>query len=195
MQTSDFHKNRKLLVKKKSNFPFILEIALIAFQTRIVIKFVHGGGNTMLNEQNIFLNLNLNNKQDVLEFISNKAHELNICKNISGVLEDLNHRELEYSTGLQDGFAIPHAKSEHVKEATILFLRLNTSIEWGTMDDSKVSYIFALLVPKENEGNVHLQMISKLAVCLLEDDFKEFIKSCNDSTELKEYITKNMEVA
>lgn len=195
MQTSDFHKNRKAFVKIHRLFPFILEIALIAFQTRIVIKFVHGGGNTMLNEQNIFLNLNLNSKQDVLEFISNKAHELNVCENISGLLEDLNHREAEYSTGLQDGFAIPHAKSAHVKEATILFLRLNTSIEWGTMDDSEVSYIFALLVPKENEGNVHLQMISKLAVCLLEDDFKEFIKSCNDVTELKNYISENMEVA
>lgn len=149
----------------------------------------------MLNEQNIFLNLNLNNKQDVLEFITQKAQELNVCENTSGLLADLNHREEEYSTGLQDGFAIPHAKSEHVKEATILFLRLNHSIEWGTMDDTEVNYIFSLLVPKENEGNVHLQMISKLAVCLLEDDFKEFIKSCNDVTELKNYIGQNMEVA
>jgi len=149
----------------------------------------------MLNEQNIFLDLNVVNKQDVLEFISKKAYELNICENELGLLADLNHREEEYSTGLQDGFAIPHAKSQHVKKTTILFLRLNTSIEWGTMDDTEVQYVFALLVPKENEGNIHLQMISKLAVCLLEDDFKEFIKSCNDSAELKAYITKNMEVA
>ena len=62
------------------------------------------------------------------------------------------------------------------------------------MDGTDVKYVFSLLVPKENEDNIHLQMISKLAVCLLEDEFKNFIQSCNDAVELKEYIIKNMEV-
>lgn len=148
----------------------------------------------MLNEKNIFFNLDATNKQEVLEFISNKAVELNISDNKEGLLGDLNKREGEFSTGLQDGFAIPHAKSEYVKKPTILFLKLNSPIEWGTMDGTDVKYIFSLLVPKENEDNIHLQMISKLAVCLLEDEFKDFIQSCNDKVELKEYIIKNMEV-
>ena len=148
----------------------------------------------MINEKNIFLNLDATNKQEILEFISKKAVELGISDNQEGVLTDLNKREGEYPTGLQDGFAIPHAKSQYVKTPTILFLKLNNPIEWGTMDDSSVKYIFSLLVPKENEDNIHLQMISKLAVCLLEDDFKEFIQSCNDVKELKDYIIKNMEV-
>ena len=37
-------------------------------------------------------------------------------------------------------------------------------------------------------------MISKLATCLLEDDFKETLKSVTDKKELKDYILKNMEV-
>ena len=60
------------------------------------------------------------------------------------------------------------------------------------MDDSEVHYLFALLVPKENEGNIHLQMISKLATCLLEEDFKDKIKSTSDKSELKDYILKNI---
>ena len=54
--------------------------------------------------------------------------------------------------------------------------------------------MLALLVPEENEGNLHLMMISKLATCLLEDDFKETLKSVTDKKELKDYILKNMEV-
>ena len=82
----------------------------------------------MLNEKNIFFNLDTTNKQEVLEFISNKAVELNISDNKEGLLGDLNKREGEFSTGLQDGFAIPHAKSEYVKTPTILFLKLNSPI-------------------------------------------------------------------
>ncbi len=148
----------------------------------------------MLNEKNIFLNLDVYTKQDVLKFIANKACEIDICEDEKGILSDLNKREEEFSTGIKDGFAIPHAKSEYVKTPTILFLKTKNGIEWGTMDDKEVNYIFALLVPKENEDNIHLKMISKLTVCLLEDEFKEFIKNCNDEKQLKDYILKNMEV-
>ena len=94
----------------------------------------------------------------------------------------------------QDGFAIPHARSNHVKKAAILYLRTDEAIEWGTMDDKKVNYLFSLLVPEQNEGNLHLQMISKLATCLLEDEFKNTVKSATNKLELKDYILKNMEV-
>lgn len=40
------------------------------------------------------------------------------------------------------------------------------------MDDTKVKYVFALIVPTEKAGNEHLIMISKLATSLLEDDLK-----------------------
>ena len=49
-----------------------------------------------------------------------------------------------------------------------------------TLDDSKVKYLFALIVPMENAGNEHLLMISKLATSLLEDEFKDKVKSSTD---------------
>lgn len=148
----------------------------------------------MLNEDYIFLDVKATDKDQLLEFIADKAHEYNICDNREDLLDDLKKREAEFPTGLQDGFAIPHARSKHVKKAAILYLRTNEAIEWGTMDDKKVNYLFSLLVPSENEGNLHLQMISKLATCLLEDDFKETVKSSTNKLKLKDYILKNMEV-
>ena len=50
--------------------------------------------------------------------------------------------------------------------------------------------MFALIVPKENAGNEHLMMISKLATSLLEDDFKAKIKTSDNKAELAEYISK-----
>lgn len=146
----------------------------------------------LIEDNYIFLNEDYKSKQELLSFIAAKAGELNICDTKEGLLEDLLAREAEFSTGLQDGFAIPHARSSHVKKVSVFFIRNKSVLDWETLDDSEVHYLFALLVPKENEGNIHLQMISKLATCLLEDDFKDKIKSTSDKSELKDYILKNI---
>ena len=98
------------------------------------------------------------------------------------------NREKEFSTGLQDGFAIPHARSSYVKKVSVFLIRNKSRLNWETLDGSEVHNLFALAVPVENEGNIHLQMISQLATCLLEDDFKETVQSSNDQNELKKYI-------
>lgn len=146
----------------------------------------------LIEDNYIFLNEDYKSKQELLSFIAAKAEELNICDTKEGLLEDLLAREAEFSTGLQDGFAIPHARSSHVKKVSVFFIRNKSVLDWETLDDSEVHYLFALLVPKENEGNIHLQMISKLATYLLEDDFKDKIKSTSDKSELKDYILKNI---
>lgn len=146
----------------------------------------------LIEDNYIFLNEDYKSKKELLSFIAAKAEELNICDTKEGLLEDLLAREAEFSTGLQDGFAIPHARSSHVKKVFVFFIRNKSILDWDTLDDSEVHYLFALLVPKENEGNIHLQMISKLATCLLEDDFKDKIKSTSDKSELKDYILKNI---
>ena len=146
----------------------------------------------LIEDNYIFLNEDYKSKQELLSFIAAKAEELNICDTKEGLLEDLLAREAEFSTGLQDGFAIPHARSSHVKKVSVFFIRNKSVLDWETLDDREVHYLFALLVPKENEGNIHLQMISKLATCLLEEDFKDKIKSTSDKSELKDYILKNI---
>lgn len=146
----------------------------------------------LIEDNYIFLNEDYKSKQELLSFIAAKAEELNICDTKEELLEDLLAREAEFSTGLQDGFAIPHARSSHVKKVSVFFIRNKSVLDWETLDDSEVHYLFALLVPKENEGNIHLQMISKLATCLLEEDFKDKIKSTSDKSELKDYILKNI---
>lgn len=142
----------------------------------------------MLREENIFLNQELTSKEEVLNFIVDKAFEKGITDNKEGLLRDLWSREKEYSTGIQDGFAIPHSKSSHVKEASIFYIKTINSIEWETLDGSDVRYIFNLLAPSENESNIHLQMLSKIATCLMDEDFIEEVKNSNDESQLVEYI-------
>ena len=147
----------------------------------------------MLEQENIFLNEDLNSKKEILEFIANKALELGISYDKDGLLKDLWKREGEYSTGIQDGFAIPHSKSKYIKKPSSLYIKTNNAVEWETLDDSDVRYVFSLLAPEENKDNVHLQMLSKLATCLLEDDFKDEVKNEDNKENLLKYILRKME--
>lgn len=142
----------------------------------------------MLKEEYIFLDVDMKCKEDILSFISEKAKQYHLTDCQEALYQDFLTREKEFSTGLKDGFAIPHARSDHVKDVAIMYLRNKSGIDWGTLDNQKVYYMFALLVPLNYDKNIHLKMLSKLATCLLEDEFKEKVKSSHNPTELKNYI-------
>lgn len=146
----------------------------------------------VLQEKNIFIDKDLKSKEEVLNFIANNAYKLGITSNKDALLEDLLKRENEFPTGIRDGFAIPHTKSLNVKEASILYIKTKQELEWKTLDGSKVRYVFSLLAPQENEGNIHLKTLSKLATCLMEDDFISEVKNTDDANHLVKYITNKM---
>ena len=75
----------------------------------------------MLEQENIYLNEDLHNKEEILEFIAEKAYHLGITDDKEALLKDLWKREGEYSTGIQDGFAIPHSKDK--LRMSVLFAR------------------------------------------------------------------------
>ena len=77
----------------------------------------------MIKENYIFFDIDAKNKEEALDFVSSKAFEYGITDDKDGLLGDFLKREEEYSTGLQDEFAIPHAKSTHAKEVAIFFVK------------------------------------------------------------------------
>jgi PTS system fructose-specific IIA component len=146
----------------------------------------------VLKESYIFFDTNVSTKEEALSFISNQALALGLTDNRDGLYDDFQKREEEFSTGLQDGFAIPHAKSDYAKDVAIMVVKCAQPIVWETLDGSPVDSVFALIVPTANAGNDHLMMISKLATSLLDDDFKTVVKAETDKTQLKEYILQKM---
>ena len=148
----------------------------------------------LLAKNQIYLNQNLGNKNEVINFIAKKAYELGIVENQSKLEQELWKREKEYSTAVQDLFAIPHSKSKNVKESKIFLIKLENKIDWESEDGYKVKVIFPILVP-ENEANVeYIKILSTLATNLLEDDFKKKILEINDENELLNYIENILEV-
>ncbi|WP_061950396.1 PTS sugar transporter subunit IIA [Alkalihalobacillus trypoxylicola] len=131
----------------------------------------------LLQENQIFLDIELSNRDDVLDLISSKAQELGVIQDKETLVQDLISRENKYSTAFQEGIAIPHAKSETVNKAALFFIKMNQKIDWNSPDQFKVRFIFAILVPTEEAGTRHLQILSALAGNLMEEDFQESLST------------------
>lgn len=147
-----------------------------------------------IQEQNILLDSNVCSRDEVLHLISHKAKLLGYTDSENELYKSFIERENDYSTGLQEGFAIPHAKTNYVKAPGIIYVRNMVPIEWKTYDDKPVTDVFALMVPESGAGTTHLKMLSNLATALLEGDFQKKIRDLDDSKLIAKYITKKIGV-
>lgn len=112
----------------------------------------------------------------VFEALSAAAVRLGVADDPAALVSDFRERELEATTGFGGGVAIPHSKTDNVREATLLFARLSHPVEWKALDDEPVDTVLGILAPKSG-SEVHLQLLAKLARRLMHQDFVEVLKS------------------
>ncbi|GGP07821.1 MULTISPECIES: PTS sugar transporter subunit IIA [Oceanobacillus] len=139
----------------------------------------------IIREEFIKLDINLENKKEVIDYIANLLINSNRVRDKGLLLKDVYLREEEASTSMGLGIAIPHAKSLSVKEPTVVFLRLNESIKWN--EDKDIKMIFGIFVPAENVDNQHLKILSSLSRKLTDEQYREAllkVKSIKDSERL-----------
>lgn len=112
----------------------------------------------------------------ILAELAQLAKSLDLVTDEQVLIEDYHERERESTTGFGNGVAIPHAKSNNVKTATILFGRSKQDIEWQSLDGQPVNTFISLLVPAD-AGDVHLKLLASLSRKLVHKDFVEILKS------------------
>ena len=80
----------------------------------------------------------------------------------AAVLEGLETREMLGSTGFGRGIAIPHCRLAGVKRPTLVLLRLESPVDFGSPDAVPVSLVFGLVSP-ENAGATHLHALAAIS--------------------------------
>lgn len=146
--------------------------------------------NEVLNEQNIFLEVEAKSKEELIEFLAEKLHVAGKLSDKEVFIEDIYKREAEGITGIENGLALPHGKSKGVKETTILVAKLKEPIEWETLDDSPVDLVVLFAVRLEDKNEVHLKLLSKIAGNLSEEENIEEIKKLTDKTQIIKILEK-----
>ena len=133
----------------------------------------------MIDERIVSFGLDVKDKEEAIQKICKMMYDAGKVTSYEKYLQGVKDRELEFETGMGNGIAIPHCKSDCVKEAAFTLVKLNQKIEWGSLDGEPVDYVIMLAAPNSAD-NVHLKMLSSLAVGLMDDDFREALKDATD---------------
>ena len=96
-------------------------------------------------------------------------------------------REEESTTGIGEGIAIPHCKSDAVDRPGLAAMVLPDGVDFDSLDGEKVDLIFLIAAPNTKE-NVHLDVLSKLSVLLMDEDFTKNLRSAKTVEEFLSVI-------
>lgn len=142
---------------------------------------------------NVLCGQTVENRDAALALISERAVEAGIAEDSAALYAAFLKREAEGTTGMVEGFAIPHAKSDTVKAAQVMVLKSSEGIAfWETMDESPVTCAIALLVPESEAGTSHLQILSKVATALTDEAFRAAVKSTDDPAAIAKLINERL---
>lgn len=143
--------------------------------------------------ENVFVAEDFASRDEALSFVSNQAVKAGLASDADAVMNAFLAREAEGTTGMMEGFAIPHAKSDAINEAAVIVVKDESGVTgWDTMDGAPVNVAIALLIPGAQAGTTHLKILSKVAEALMDEDFRATVKGSTDAVEIAKTINARL---
>lgn len=143
--------------------------------------------------ENVFVAEDFASRDEALSFVSNQAVKAGVASDADAVMNAFLAREAEGTTGMMEGFAIPHAKSDAINEAAVIVVKDESGVTgWDTMDGAPVNVAIALLIPGAQAGTTHLKILSKVAEALMDEDFRATVKGSTDAVEIAKTINARL---
>lgn len=96
-------------------------------------------------------------------------------------------REEEGTTGIGEGIAIPHAKTDAVREPGLAAMVVKDGVDYDSLDGEPVHLIFLIAAPN-TEDNIHLEVLSRLSMLLMDDSFRENLMKAETVDEFLGFI-------
>lgn len=98
-------------------------------------------------------------------------------------------REEEGSTGIGEGIAIPHAKTNAVKAPGLAAMIVSEGVDFASLDDQPAKLFFLIAAP-DTEDNVHLDVLSRLSILLMDEEFTTALYAAKSPKEFLGIIDK-----
>ncbi|MBC1482131.1 PTS transporter subunit EIIA [Listeria sp. FSL L7-1509] len=125
-------------------------------------------------------NLEVKTKEEAILALVDVLDQANYLGNKKLFEKDILEREATLSTYIGHEIGLPHAQSSGVERPCVVIGKLSQPVRWTT-EDEFVQLVFLIAVPEENEGNLHLKVLSKLARLLMHDDFRTQLSELDDA--------------
>ena len=144
----------------------------------------------ILELRNIQVGVAVTSRNDALKYLADFAVKNQLANDSDAVYDSYLKREKEGSTGMTDGFAIPHAQSAAIAKSSMIVLKLKEPIDWQSLDGKKIDTVISFLIP-ETDSNAHLQYLSNTAKLLTHEDFIASLKKANTPEEIQALFENN----
>ena len=158
----------------------------------------------LLSRESIELNGTPKTKAEALDQMVELMEKSGKLSDKEAYRKQVYAREAESTTGVGEGIAIPHGKCDGVKAPGLAAMVVKDGVDFDAMDGDPVSLIFLIAAPNTKD-NVHLDVLSKLSVLLMNEDFTaalknaktvdEFIRIVDEADEAEKSIDERLESA
>lgn len=98
-------------------------------------------------------------------------------------------REEESTTGIGEGIAIPHGKCDAVNKPGLAAMVVKDGVDFDSLDGAPVTLMFLIAAPNTKD-NIHLDVLSKLSVMLMDEEFTSALRNVSSVDEFMEIIDK-----
>ncbi|THF83180.1 PTS fructose transporter subunit IIABC [Metabacillus sediminilitoris] len=137
----------------------------------------------LLTKDTITLDLKSTSKADVIPELVDVLDKAGKLIDKEEYKRAIFAREQQSTTGIGDGIAIPHAKTNAVKYPAIVFGRSKSGVEYEALD-GQPSFLFFMIAATEGANNTHLEALSKLSTILMKQEAREQLVSAVTADEI-----------
>lgn len=138
---------------------------------------------TILAPNTILVGLKVSNKSDLINALVNLANSTGKITDVESVRSEVIKREDIMSTGIGNGIALPHAKTNSVSDTICAIALLDSPIDYNAIDGEPISIAF-LLLGRENNVGTHLRILSRISRFLSNEEKLNALKNCKSSDEV-----------
>ncbi|MDH3387056.1 MAG: PTS IIA-like nitrogen regulatory protein PtsN [Gammaproteobacteria bacterium] len=140
----------------------------------------------LLSPHTIFIDTEISSKKKLLELIANIAADRTRLSE-SAIYNGLLNRERLGSTGLGQGFAVPHARLTDLDQTLGCFFRLKEPVNFDAPDDRPVDLVFTIIIP-EAATEEHLMILSSLARIFSKEEVCDAVRNAGSKDEIAAII-------
>lgn len=135
----------------------------------------------LLKKESILLNAAPKDKSEAIDMLVGLQAKSGRIKDIETYKKGILAREEMSSTAVGEGIAIPHAKSEAVAEPSLAAMTVPGGVDYEALDGEPSDLLFMIAAP--NDGDVHLDVLSRLMTLLMDEDFRAKLTAAKDKDE------------
>ena len=137
----------------------------------------------LLNKEVMILDLKATSKEAAIDEMISSLVDKGVVTDFEAFKTGIMNREAQTTTGLGDGIAMPHSKNAAVKEATVLFAKSATGVDYESLDGQPTDLFFMIAAP-DGANDTHLAALAELSKYLLKDGFADKLRKATSAEEV-----------